>query len=144
MAECNASDATRWHLNIPNDFNSQFPPTFFFKNFPSYLKTLRSSHLHLTAARPQDGGEFGEWDAATQGLVLGSFFLGYAASSLAGGRGSEHLGGRRLFGAGIVASSLLALLSPTCARASPKLFAVVRMLQGAAQVSTLLVIISVA
>ncbi|XP_047469541.1 sialin-like [Penaeus chinensis] len=81
----------------------------------------------------KDGGEFPEWDAATQGLVLGSFFLGYAASSLAGGRGSEHLGGRKLYAAGIVVSSLLALLSPTCARTSAKLFAVIRMLQGAAQ-----------
>nr|XP_027219239.1 sialin-like [Penaeus vannamei] len=86
-----------------------------------------------SSAYYKEGGEPGGWDAATQGMVLGSFFLGYAASSLAGGRGSEHLGGGRLFGWGIVVSSLLALVSPPCARTSAKLFAVIRMLQGAAQ-----------
>ncbi|XP_063599020.1 putative inorganic phosphate cotransporter [Penaeus indicus] len=77
-------------------------------------------------------GEFA-WDEQTQGLILGSFFYGYACTNLLGGRAAEYLGGRLVFGLGTLLSSTIALLTPLCARMSQELFIASRILTGAAQ-----------
>ena len=43
------------------------------------------------------GGEF-DWDAETQGLILGCFFYGYALSHVPGGLLAERYGGKWLMG----------------------------------------------
>ena len=45
----------------------------------------------------QNGGEF-DWDAETQGLILGCFFYGYALSHVPGGLLAERYGGKWLMG----------------------------------------------
>ncbi|XP_042868216.1 putative inorganic phosphate cotransporter [Penaeus japonicus] len=77
------------------------------------------------------GGEFA-WDERTQGLVLGSYFYGYVVTNVAGGRAAERLGGRTVFGVGLILSAALTLLAPTAARLSTGLFVAVRALVGAA------------
>lgn len=83
--------------------------------------------------QPLRASEFAHWDSRTQGLLLSSFFWGYAATNVAGGRGAEYLGGKMVFGSGIVTSSFLSLISPICARANVQLFMAVRVLQGLVQ-----------
>ncbi|XP_071515761.1 sialin-like isoform X3 [Panulirus ornatus] len=77
-------------------------------------------------------GDF-DWDGKTQGLVLGAFFYGYSTSNLLGGRVAEFLGGRIVFGLGVVISSFLSLLSPLCVSISKELFITLRVLEGVAQ-----------
>ncbi|XP_063598728.1 putative inorganic phosphate cotransporter isoform X2 [Penaeus indicus] len=77
-------------------------------------------------------GEFA-WDEETQGLILGAFFYGYTATNFLGGRLAEYLGGRLVFGLGSGLASLLALLSPLCARISTGLFVASRVLTGVSQ-----------
>ncbi|XP_069969590.1 sialin [Penaeus vannamei] len=77
-------------------------------------------------------GEFA-WDEETQGLILGSFFYGYTCTNFLGGRLAEYLGGRLVFGLGSSAASVLALLSPLCARTSTGLFVASRVLTGVSQ-----------
>lgn len=72
------------------------------------------------------------WDESTQGLLLGSYFYGYIVTNIAGGRAAERLGGRKVFGLGVVLSAVLTLLSPVSATTSTALFVAVRMLVGAA------------
>ncbi|ROT73124.1 sialin [Penaeus vannamei] len=77
-------------------------------------------------------GEF-DWDEQTQGIILGSFFYGYTATNLLGGRAAEYLGGRLVFGLGTVISALISLLSPLCARLCKELFVASRVLMGISQ-----------
>ena len=54
------------------------------------------STFSLFSSLKQDG-EF-LWDAETQGLILGCFFYGYAASHVPGGLLAERYGGKWLMG----------------------------------------------
>nr|XP_045614428.1 sialin-like [Procambarus clarkii] len=85
-----------------------------------------------TTVSPVYRGEF-NWDKEIQGVVLGAFFWGYATTNIIGGRASEYLGGKMVFGMGIITSSFLSLISPFCARASVGVFVACRVLLGAAQ-----------
>lgn len=85
------------------------------------------------APRLLQEGEF-DWDERKQGLILGSFFYGYVGTNFVGGRAAEVLGGRLVFGLGVVLSSLLTVVSPLCAYVSKELFIANRVLQGLAQV----------
>ncbi|XP_037799091.1 LOW QUALITY PROTEIN: sialin-like [Penaeus monodon] len=77
-------------------------------------------------------GEFA-WNEETQGLILGAFFYGYTATNFLGGRLAEYFGGRLVFGLGSGVASVLALLSPLCARISTGLFVASRVLTGVSQ-----------
>ncbi|ESO83132.1 hypothetical protein LOTGIDRAFT_133858 [Lottia gigantea] len=74
-------------------------------------------------------GEF-HWDQTTQGVILGSFFYGYITTQLPGGWLAEKVGGRRLFGYGILCTSLLTLLTPVVARWSLPGLIVLRVVEG--------------
>ncbi|XP_071516723.1 sialin-like [Panulirus ornatus] len=90
-----------------------------------------TDHFNTSSSSPHSG-EF-DWDAKTQGMVLGSFFWGYATTNIVGGRASEYLGGRTVFGMGIIASSLFSLISPLCAKSRVGIFLACRILTGMAQ-----------
>ena len=68
-----------------------------------------------------------------QGIILGGFYWGYVITMVPGGMLSEKFGGKYLFGGGIFASSLLALLSPLAAETHWILFLVLRIFQGLAE-----------
>ncbi|KAG8179636.1 hypothetical protein JTE90_007366 [Oedothorax gibbosus] len=59
-------------------------------------------------------GEF-PWGAETQATILGAFFYGYMVTQIPGGRLAERGGGKWLFGGGVLATSLLTLLTPAAA-----------------------------
>ncbi|XP_063598730.1 putative inorganic phosphate cotransporter [Penaeus indicus] len=77
-------------------------------------------------------GEF-DWDERKQGLILGSFFYGYASSNFLGGRAAEYLGGRLVYGLGISISALLTFITPFCARWAMEVLVVLRIVEGFAQ-----------
>ncbi|ROT84188.1 putative inorganic phosphate cotransporter [Penaeus vannamei] len=85
-------------------------------------------------ASPRQGleGEF-DWDERKQGLILGSFFYGYASSNFLGGRAAEYLGGRLVYGLGISISALLTFITPFCARWAMEVLVVLRIVEGFAQ-----------
>ncbi|XP_012943338.1 sialin [Aplysia californica] len=74
-------------------------------------------------------GEF-NWDEETQGYVLGAFFYGYIVTQLPGGWLASKIGGKNLFGYGVLCTSLLTLVTPVAARYSVYLFIAVRVLEG--------------
>ncbi|KAG7173893.1 inorganic phosphate cotransporter-like 8, partial [Homarus americanus] len=77
-------------------------------------------------------GEF-DWDETMQGVILGSFFWGYIVTNIPGGRAAEYLGGKMVFGLGIVLSAILTILTPISARSSTPLLIAVRVLGGVVQ-----------
>ncbi|CAL4063912.1 unnamed protein product [Meganyctiphanes norvegica] len=87
---------------------------------------------HTESKMESVAGEF-DWGEAIQGVVLSSFFWGYTATQMLGGRAAEYFGGKLVFGIGITVSSALALVSPVAARLDKSLFIAVRILQGLAQ-----------
>ncbi|XP_066978021.1 putative inorganic phosphate cotransporter isoform X1 [Macrobrachium rosenbergii] len=81
-------------------------------------------------------GDF-DWDAGDLGLILGAFFWGYTLTNFLGGRAAEHLGGRLVFGIGIVIPAFLSIVTPFCAYQSKWLLIANRILAGVAQGGTL-------
>ncbi|XP_042232183.1 putative inorganic phosphate cotransporter [Homarus americanus] len=90
-----------------------------------------TNHYNSTVITPEKG-EF-QWDKQTQGVLLGAFFWGYATTNIIGGRASEYLGGKMVFGMGIITSSFISLISPVCARANVRVFMACRILLGIVQ-----------
>ncbi|XP_023166495.2 putative inorganic phosphate cotransporter [Drosophila hydei] len=74
-------------------------------------------------------GEF-VWDEATQGLVLGSFFYGYVLTQVPGGRMAELVGGKRIYGYGVLITAIFTLLTPLAAHWDLPLLVLVRILEG--------------
>lgn len=70
------------------------------------------------------------WDEATQGLVLGSFFYGYVLTQVPGGRMAELVGGKRIYGYGVLITAIFTLLTPIAAYWDLPLLILVRILEG--------------
>ena len=78
---------------------------------------------------PPPDGPFA-WGAKEQGWILGAFFFGYVITQLPGGRLAEKYGGKRLYGGGILITSIFTLLTPLAATISLPLFVIVRVIEG--------------
>ncbi|XP_068218377.1 putative inorganic phosphate cotransporter isoform X2 [Palaemon carinicauda] len=87
---------------------------------------------HNDTLGPEKEGEF-NWDEQLQGVVLGSFFYGYASSCFIGGILTDYFGGRLMFGVSIMGLSLLSVLSPISARTSVELFIANKVISGMLQ-----------
>lgn len=70
------------------------------------------------------------WDQNTQGIILGSFFYGYIFTQLPGGWIAVKYGAKRVFGYGVLCTSLLTFLTPLAAKFSLSAFIAVRVLEG--------------
>ena len=81
----------------------------------------------------QQTGEFA-WDEETQGHVLAAYYYGYVATQLMGGRLSEKMGAKMVYGTGIMLSGVFTLMGPVAARAKFYAFIAIRVLTGAASV----------
>ena len=64
------------------------------------------------------------------GLVLGSFFYGYWVLQIPGAWVALKIGGTRVFGYGVLLTSLLAILTPIAARYHVMALVGVRIFQG--------------
>ncbi|KAK7475888.1 hypothetical protein BaRGS_00032856 [Batillaria attramentaria] len=80
-------------------------------------------------ATTTETGEF-EWDENTQGQVLAAFFYGYIVTQIPGGWLAQQVGGKRLFGVGVLCTAVLTLITPVAARAGIPYFLTVRVLEG--------------
>lgn len=70
------------------------------------------------------------WDKYATGHIIGSFFWGYILTELPGGRLSEIIGARKVFGIGMVLASIITLLMPISCQAGYVLVSVLRALVG--------------
>ncbi|XP_074614068.1 vesicular glutamate transporter 3-like isoform X2 [Acropora palmata] len=71
-----------------------------------------------------------DWSSKLQGLVLGSFFYGYWVLQVPGAWLAMKIGGTRVFGYGVLVTSLLAILTPVAARYHVMALITVRIFQG--------------
>ncbi len=76
------------------------------------------------------------WDAATQGLVLSSFFAGYFLLQVVGGRLADRFGGKVVLGAGVLFWSLFTILTPPAAFLGLAVLLVARVAMGMGEAVT--------
>nr|XP_053629149.1 sialin-like [Cherax quadricarinatus] len=81
------------------------------------------------STKPSEDGEFA-WDEYEQGLILGSFFWGYVLTNMIGGRLGELIGGKVVFGVGVLVTSILTLVTPVVAHTSTPLLIALRVVEG--------------
>ena len=79
-------------------------------------------------------GEF-DWSSKEQGQLLGSLFYGNIISQIPAGILAEMFGGKLIFSLGILASSIVTLLTPWLAYQSFSSLIISRALVGFAQVT---------
>jgi len=83
-------------------------------------------------AEKSSHGDF-DWTATEQGQVLGALFYGNIISQIPAGILAELIGGKLIFGFGILISSIMTLLTPTLANQSFLSLIISRTLIGFAQ-----------
>lgn len=80
-------------------------------------------------------GKTYNWDAETQGWILGSFFYGYIITQIPGGYIAGKFGGKLLMGFGILGTAVFTLLTPVAANLGAGYLIAVRVLEGLGEVS---------
>ncbi|XP_005811266.1 sialin [Xiphophorus maculatus] len=70
------------------------------------------------------------WDSATQGWILGSFFYGYILTQIPGGYLAGRCGAKWLMGFGVLGTALFTLLTPLAADLGASYLIAVRVLEG--------------
>ncbi|KAG5896952.1 hypothetical protein JTB14_024799 [Gonioctena quinquepunctata] len=71
-----------------------------------------------------------DWTVSQKNDILGSFFWGYILTELPGGRMAEIVGARRIFGGGMLAASLLTILTPAACYLNIYVIIILRALMG--------------
>eukprot|EP00096_Caligus_rogercresseyi_P008336 TRINITY_DN269_c2_g1_i1.p1 TRINITY_DN269_c2_g1~~TRINITY_DN269_c2_g1_i1.p1 ORF type:complete len:500 (-),score=70.74 TRINITY_DN269_c2_g1_i1:268-1767(-) len=71
-----------------------------------------------------------DWNEETQGVILSSFFYGYFITQIPGGRFSEMMGGKLIFGVGVFLTAIFTILIPWVAKMNFYLLIAVRILGG--------------
>lgn len=118
VAMVNQTAVPHRNTSVDND-TCPMPPT------PAPNETLH----HFWRQPPALEGEF-NWDEAKQGVVLGSFFYGYVVTQVPGGRMAELLGGKRIYGYGVLVTAIFTMLTPVAARWNLPFLVLVRILEG--------------
>nr|XP_006819872.1 PREDICTED: sialin-like isoform X2 [Saccoglossus kowalevskii] len=95
-----------------------------------------ATHPHISNECPVSNttkhdkvGEF-QWDQRMQGIILGSFFYGYILTQVPGGYLGLRYSGKKMFGFGVLCTSVLTLVTPIAAKTSVWLLIAVRVLEG--------------
>ncbi|XP_063916237.1 sialin-like isoform X2 [Zophobas morio] len=80
-----------------------------------------------------------DWDETTQGLILSSFYWGYAITHLPGGILAEKFGGKYTLGLGILSTAVFTLITPWVIHASDGnwvILVVLRVIEGLGEGTT--------
>ena len=77
--------------------------------------------------------------ACVLGWILSAFFYGYILTQIPGGWLAERVGGKWVFGVGVVMTSLLTLLTPLAAFTNIWLLVTVRVLEGFFEVNSIII-----
>ncbi|XP_073080118.1 sialin isoform X5 [Manis javanica] len=83
----------------------------------------------LTALRDPSGKRY-QWDAETQGWILGAFFYGYIITQIPGGYLASRVGGKLLLGLGVLSTAVFTLFTPVAADAGAGVLIALRALEG--------------
>lgn len=70
------------------------------------------------------------WNSHEQGIILGSFFYGYVATQVPGGMLANRIGGKWVFGVGMLITAVFSLVTPMAANAGIEWLVAVRVVQG--------------
>ncbi|PRD22021.1 UNVERIFIED_CONTAM: Sialin [Trichonephila clavipes] len=100
---------------------------------------LRKEDNGVTIARQTKGEQY-NWDAQTKGMVISSFFYAYFITVLTGGYLAKKFGAKRIYGGGIILTSVLTLLTPITVRWGIVPFVVIRALEGIGEVRKKIII----
>ncbi|OWF45214.1 sialin-like [Mizuhopecten yessoensis] len=73
-----------------------------------------------------------DWDEATQGFILSSFFYGYVVTQIPGGWLAGRFGGKLLFGLSVLIPGILTIITPLVTKLGPAALIVTRVLEGLA------------
>uniref|UniRef100_L7MUI5 Sialin n=1 Tax=Xenopus tropicalis TaxID=8364 RepID=L7MUI5_XENTR len=87
-------------------------------------------HTSAPAVLHNSTGQKYDWDANTQGWILGSFFYGYILTQIPGGYVAGKIGGKQLLGFGILGTAVFTLLTPLAADFGAGCLIAVRALEG--------------
>lgn len=74
------------------------------------------------------------WNADTQGWILGSFFYGYIITQIPGGYLARQVGGKLLMGFGVLGTAVFTLFTPLVADLGVGYLIAVRALEGLGEV----------
>ncbi|XP_053459553.1 sialin-like [Nycticebus coucang] len=103
------------------DSNTTFPDNRTSKECPEH-----STHMKV---HNRTGKKY-QWDAKTQGWILGSFFYGYIVTQIPGGYIASKIGGKLLLGLGILGTAVLTLFTPVAADLGAGALIALRALEG--------------
>ncbi|OBS57466.1 hypothetical protein A6R68_11411, partial [Neotoma lepida] len=92
------------------------------KECPEHSAPIKIHHNHT--------GKKYQWDAETQGWILGSFFYGYIITQIPGGYIASRIGGKLLLGFGILGTAVFTLFTPMAADLGVVALIVLRALEG--------------
>ncbi|XP_053390744.1 sialin-like [Mercenaria mercenaria] len=95
-----------------------------------------ASESDMPEVQVSDPDDRFDWNKGTQGLILGSFFLGYALTLLPCGWLAGRYGGKQLYGWSMFVCAVATLFTPLAARTSVVLLIVIRVLIGLCQVKS--------
>ncbi|XP_073531667.1 sialin isoform X1 [Phyllobates terribilis] len=87
-------------------------------------------HSVLPSKPHNSTGKKYDWNADTQGWILGSFFYGYILTQIPGGYIAGRIGGKLLLGFGILGTAVFTLLTPLAADLGAGYLIAVRALEG--------------
>ncbi|XP_012941456.1 vesicular glutamate transporter 1 [Aplysia californica] len=92
-------------------------------------KNCKKVHFEDNVQYTEGEGEF-IWSKETQGIILSSFYWGFAVAQLLGAWFSQRYGGRRVWACSMLVCSLLTLLTPIAARIDSYAVVAVRVVLG--------------
>ncbi|KAM8779028.1 sialin isoform 3-T3 [Rhynchonycteris naso] len=95
-------------------------------------RTSKECAEHSTSSKVLHNhtGKRYQWDAETQGWILGSFFYGYIITQIPGGYVASRVGGKLLLGCGILGTAVFTLFTPMAADVGVGALVVLRALEG--------------
>ncbi|XP_025837209.1 putative inorganic phosphate cotransporter isoform X2 [Agrilus planipennis] len=81
-------------------------------NYSDACPSYESSSGSTSSSVIKDPSKLYNWDEATQGIILSSFYYGYVVTHLPGGLLAEKFGGKYTLGIGMLSTAVLTVLTP--------------------------------